>query len=131
MGNTNDNSVPSWQANAEQMALGQDKVTADAAKAKRNGVTDEMALREVAIGYLRAAAQKALSRIDRSHLTMAEPCDINSIAFSLSYSASNVLQILDMIPSLSSAQSDAAWERLRLNEQRIEELETKVIMQEM
>jgi hypothetical protein len=90
-----------------------------------------MALREVAIGYLRAAAQEALSRIARSHLTMAEPCDINSIARSLSYSVSNVLQILDMIPSLTSAQCDAAWERLRLNEQRIEALETKVIMQEM
>ncbi|MGC2408588.1 MAG: hypothetical protein WA441_00870 [Methyloceanibacter sp.] len=131
MGNTNDNSAPSRQANAEHMALGQDKVTADAAKAKRDGVTDEMALREVAIGYLRAAAQKALSRIDRSHLTMAEPCDINSIALSLSYSASNVLQILDTMPPLTRAQSDAAWERLRLNEQAIEELETKLVNQEM
>src|SRR5580704_2861519 len=103
MGDTNDNSVPSWLANDEHVALDQDKVTPDAAKAKRNGVTDEMALRAVAIGYLRAAAQKALSHLARSHLTMAEPCDINSIAFGLSYSVSNVLQILDMIPSLTSA----------------------------
>jgi len=97
----------------------------------RIGVTDEMALRAVAVAFLRQEAQTALSRIDRSHLTMAEPCDINSIARSLSYAVANVEQILDMMPYPTSEQIDGAWERFRLNTRRIEELEAKVISQDI
>ena len=81
------------------------------AAGRREGVTAEMALRQVATDYLRDAVAYALKCIKRQHLTMAQPCDINSIATSLRYSVDNVLQVLEMIPPLSPEQAHAAWER--------------------
>jgi hypothetical protein len=101
------------------------------ATTKNRDVTDEMALRQVAVDYLRHAAERALTSIRRSHLTMAEPCDINSIASSLAYAVDNVIQVLAMVPQPTEEQIDDAWGRFNLNSQRITELEDKVIHQEI
>src|SRR5262249_48694522 len=88
-------------------------------------------LRAVAVRYLSNAAEDALKSIRRSHLTMAEPCDSASIAMALNYAVQNVLRILEMIPHPPHERIEEAWQRYQCNTKRIDELEAKVIGQEI